>query len=58
VELRESCERVRGKIEGAEGVKDTLKRPTESNNLGPWVLTETELTPKEQMCTLVFIWVS
>jgi hypothetical protein len=29
-------------------VKDTTRRPTESINLGPWNLTETEPLTKEQ----------
>jgi len=41
VELRESCARVGESIEGAGGVKDTTRRPTESTNLGLWGLTET-----------------
>jgi hypothetical protein len=60
----------RGRIERAEGVKDTTRRPTESTNLGPWRVTETEPPTQEhvwtrprpptnmkQMCSLVFVWV-
>lgn len=31
-----------GGVEEAGGVKDTTRRPTESINLSPWKLTETE----------------
>jgi hypothetical protein len=43
MELGESYGRGRGRIEGARGVKDTIRKPTESTNLGPWGLMETEL---------------
>ena len=46
-ELGESCERVRDKTEQARGVKDTTRRPTESTNLDPEELTESELPTKE-----------
>jgi hypothetical protein len=49
-------------------VKDTTRRPTESTNLGPYWLTETEIATKEhvvarlklpthlqQMCSLGFM---
>ena len=36
-----------GRIETASVVKDTTRRPTESTNLSPWGLTETELPTKE-----------
>jgi hypothetical protein len=36
VEHRESCERVRNRIEQAGEVKDIIRRPTESPDLGPW----------------------
>ena len=36
-----------GRIERAEGVKDTTRRPTESTNLDPYVFTETEPPTKE-----------
>ena len=35
--------------EGVRGVKDTTRKPTESTNLGPWGLRETETPIKE--CT-------
>ena len=35
------------RTEQARGVKDTTRRPTESTNLGPWGLTETEPSTKE-----------
>jgi hypothetical protein len=48
VELGESCGRVGGRIEQAgERVKDTTRRPTESTNLSPGGLTETEPPTKE-----------
>ena len=46
-ELRESCGRVEGRSERARGVKDTIRRPTESTNLDPWGLTETKPPTKE-----------
>ena len=45
-ELRESCGRVQGSTEGAGGVKDTIRRPTESTNLGLWWLTDAEPSTK------------
>jgi hypothetical protein len=66
--LNGSCERVGNRI---EGVKDNTRRPTESTNLGPWDLKETEPLTKEHAWAglstpyrfvadynLVFIWVS
>ena len=47
VELREFCTRVGDRIEGAGGVKDPTRTPTESTNLDPWGLTETESPTKE-----------
>ena len=38
---------IRGRIEQAEGVKNTTKRYTESTNLGLWGHTETEPPTKE-----------
>jgi len=38
---------VGGRIEGAGGVKDITRKSTESNNLGPWELTEVEPPIKE-----------
>lgn len=56
--------------EGARGVSDTTRKPTESTNLGPRGLTETEPPTKdhartgprspahiEQMHSLVFVWI-
>jgi hypothetical protein len=40
--LGESCRKVGDRIEQAGGAKDITKRPTESTNMGPWGLTETE----------------
>lgn len=34
------CGRVGGKNEGAESVKNTIIRPTESTTLGPWGITK------------------
>jgi hypothetical protein len=47
IELRESCGRNRGRIEGVREVKDTTRRPRGSSNLGPWDLTEPEPPTKE-----------
>jgi hypothetical protein len=46
MKLRESCERLVNRIEGAGGVKDS-KRPTELTNLGSWWPTEIKLPVKE-----------
>ena len=35
------CERVGGRIEGPEGDRNSIGRPTESNNLDLWGLPET-----------------
>ena len=40
---------IRGRIEQAEGVKNTTKRYTESTNLRPCGLSETELSTKEHI---------
>ena len=69
-ELKESCGRVGDRIERAGEVKDITRRPTESSNLSPWGLTETEPPTKEHACvgprppthlqqiySLVFMWV-
>ena len=48
---RGSRGRESGRIEGVRGVKDTLRRPTEPTNLGPWGLTEIEPLIKEQSGT-------
>ena len=68
--LGESCGRVRDRTEQARGVKDTMRRPTESTTLGPWELKETGPSAKEhaetgpipsthleEMDSLVFMWV-
>jgi hypothetical protein len=47
MELRGSYGRVGGIIEGPEGDRNVTGKPTESNNLNPWVLTETEPPTKE-----------
>jgi hypothetical protein len=46
-ELGESFGRRGGRIVGAKGVKDTIRKPTETTNLGPWELLGTELTIRE-----------
>jgi hypothetical protein len=46
-ELGESCERVGDRTEGTGGVKNTTRRCTESTNLCPWQLTETEPPTKK-----------
>ena len=46
-ELGESCGREGGKNVGARGVKDTIRKPTESTNLGSQVLTEVDSITKE-----------
>lgn len=58
------------RLEQEGGVKDTTRKPGESPNLGPWGLTETEPSTKEnsgagprypghleQMYSSLFIWV-
>lgn len=40
MELKESCRRVRERIEKARRVKETIRRPIESTSLGLWWLTE------------------
>jgi hypothetical protein len=47
-ELQESCGRVGGRTEGPKGDRDSI-RSTESTNLDPWELTETETPTKEQV---------
>ena len=42
IRLGESYGRGGGRIKGDREVKDTTRKPTESTNLGPWGLTETE----------------
>ena len=46
-ELEESCGREGKRIEGTREVKDTTGKPTESTNLDPWELPETEPPTKE-----------
>ena len=48
MELWESYERVGRKIEGHEEDRDSTERPTESTDLDPWGLQETESQTKEQ----------
>ena len=47
MKLREARGRVVGRIEGLGGDKDSTRRPTESTNLDPWGLPETEPPTKE-----------
>ena len=51
MELRDSSGRVGGRIDCAGGVKDTTRRPTELNSLGPHGLTETEPLTKKHVAT-------
>ena len=46
-ELRESYERIVGKIEGAGRIKIIRRKPAEPTNLGLWGLPETEPPTKE-----------
>lgn len=46
-ELRESYERIVGKIEGAGRIKIIRRKPAEPTNLGLWGLQETEPPTKE-----------
>jgi hypothetical protein len=48
MELRESCRRVRRRIEGPEETRDSTERPTESTYLDPLGLLEIESPSKEQ----------
>ena len=45
----ESCGKMGGRIQLAGGIKDMKRRCTESSNLGPWLLTETEPPTKEHV---------
>ena len=47
MELGESSGKVRGMTEGAEGDRDYTGSSTESTNLDPWGLLETEPPIKE-----------
>ena len=47
MDIEESCGRVRVRIEQARWVKDTIRRPTESANLGACGPTESEPPTKE-----------
>jgi hypothetical protein len=46
-EVRDSFGRVERRIEVLEGDKNSIGRPTESTNLDPWGLSETEPPTKE-----------
>ena len=46
-----SCVRVGGKTEGPEEDRVFTGKLTESTNLNPWGLPETEIATKEQACT-------
>lgn len=52
VELGESCGNVGDRSGQTRGVKDITRRPTQSANLGPWELTETEAPTKEHVSGL------
>jgi hypothetical protein len=43
--------RVGGRVEGPGGDRDSTGRSTESTNLGPWELSETEPPTKEHTQT-------
>jgi hypothetical protein len=45
-EVRKSCRRVKGRIEGPEGYGNPTGRITVSSNLDHWVLLDTELPTK------------
>ena len=47
MELGEPYGRAVGRIEGPEENKDSTGKPTESTNLDPWGLPETESPTKE-----------
>jgi len=47
MELRESCGRVGGRIEGSREDGDSTGRLIRSINLNPWKLSETEPPSKE-----------
>ena len=47
MELREAYGRVKRRIEGPKEYRDSTGRPTESTNLDPWGLLETEPPTKE-----------
>lgn len=49
MEVRESCGRVEGRVEGPRGDRDSTKRPTESTNLDLWGLPKTEPPTKEHI---------
>jgi hypothetical protein len=48
VKLREFYGRVGGRTERPEDDRDFTEKPTESTNLDPWGLPETESPTKEQ----------
>jgi hypothetical protein len=69
IDLHKSSGRLGDRSEQASGVRGTTGRPTESNNLSPWRLSETEPPIKEhaqdeprtsthlqQMINLFFMW--
>jgi hypothetical protein len=49
VELRESGGRWRGRVEGTREVKDTTRKSTESINLDPQGITESEPPTREHI---------
>jgi hypothetical protein len=48
-EVRNSYGKLRGRIEGTEGVDNPIERPTVSTNLETWEFPETELPTKEHI---------
>jgi hypothetical protein len=50
VNIRESCGKVLGRIEGSGEVKDTTRKPTKPIKLGPYGLTETETLTRKHEC--------
>jgi hypothetical protein len=48
-EVRDSYGKVGKRIEGPKGNRNSKGKPTESNNLNSWELSEPELSIKEHM---------
>jgi hypothetical protein len=69
MELGDSYGRIGRRVAGPKGDRNSTGRPTESTNLDPWGLSESEPPNKEhrldlglpahmkQMCSLAFMWV-
>jgi len=45
--VRDSYGRVRGRIEGPKGDRNSTEKPTESTHLNPWEFPETEPPTKK-----------